>query len=537
MNNPSVSSRALKRFFIAFVPLMLIVSGFSYIYYLSAEQGNIELLQKQAKFRLELQTDAFSHEFQSIISDLVVVSGHHEVRQLADGVGGDVSTALADEFLVFCRNKKMYDQVRFMDTSGMELVRVNFNHGQPVIVPKDRLQSKGGRYYFEDTLNLEQGEVFVSPLDLNIEAGAIEQPLKPTIRFGMPIFNSRGEKQGVVVLNYYAARLIDLIEKVAHESTAQGFGMLLNSNGYFFKGMHSEDEWGFMLPDRKGMTFSHLFPAQWDKVSHQSSGQFLDDRGLFTFTTVFPLAEGLKSSSGSPDALGVSAERLDANQYRWKIVSFTPHEGIRGMTSQLRGVLLFSNVLFALLAGIGLWFMLKAIVKRQIAEMEIEHMAHFDLLTGLPNRPLLYDRLGVALANALRNKQLLCVFFLDLDGFKGVNDSLGHEAGDQVLKEVSRRLQKTVRESDTVARLGGDEFVLVLSSTTGPEAAGAIATKVINALSDPIMFNGQSCTIGASIGIAIYPKDGETRDALLSKADAAMYAAKESGKNTFRFSS
>jgi diguanylate cyclase (GGDEF)-like protein len=164
-------------------------------------------------------------------------------------------------------------------------------------------------------------------------------------------------------------------------------------------------------------------------------------------------------------------------------------------------------------------------------------MAHFDLLTGLPNRPLLYDRLGVALANAHRNEQPVSLFFLDLDGFKGVNDSLGHEAGDHVLKEVSSRLQHCIRESDTVARLGGDEFVLVLSSTTDPEAAGAIATKVIKALSEPIIFNGHPCSIGASIGIAIYPKDGETQDALLSKADSAMYDAKEAGKNIYRFSS
>lgn len=105
-----------------------------------------------------------------------------------------------------------------------------------------------------------------------------------------------------------------------------------------------------------------------------------------------------------------------------------------------------------------------------------------------------------------------------------------------MLIEVAHRLEQCIRGSDTVARLGGDEFVLVLSSTTDSEASVAIATKVITALSEPIMYNDHPCSVGASIGIAIYPKDGETQDALLSKADAAMYTAKESGKNTYRFS-
>ena len=536
VNIPSASSRILKFFLLFFVPLVLILAGVSLSYYRSVENANIQKLQGQAKLRVQFQTDTFSHEFQSIISDLIVLSGHNKLRQITDGTTSDY-TSLAKEFLIFCANKKIYDQVRFLDITGMEVIRVNYNQGHPAIVPTNQLQSKGGRYYFEDTFNLEQGEVFVSPLDLNIEGGAIEQPLKPMIRFGLPIFNSRGEKRGIVLLNYFGATLIDQIAKVDHESTDVGFGMLLNREGYFFKGMSKEDEWGFMLPGRKDKTFSNIFPAQWKKIVRDASGQFLDELGLFTFTTVFPLTEGLKSSSGSSAAFGSSTLRLDSKQYRWKIVSFTPRQAIRDMTSQLRNTLLTANILFGLLAGIGLWLLAGAMVKRQRAEDEIEHMAHFDLLTGLPNRPLLYDRMGIALSNAQRNKQVLAVFFLDLDGFKDVNDTLGHEAGDEVLIEVAHRLKQCVRGSDTVARLGGDEFVLVLSSTLNPAGSVAIATKIISALSEPIMFNDHPCTVGASIGIATYPKDGETQDALLSKADAAMYVAKEAGKNTYCFSS
>ena len=519
-----------------FSPLVLIVAGTSLAYYLSEEQQLIQSLKQQEKHYQEIQTDTLSHEFQLIVSDMVVLSSHEQLRLIVNDSGAANHSALAKEFLAFCRNKKMYDQVRYLDATGMEIVRVNFNSGKTVVVPAEQLQSKRGRYYFEDTFRLEPGEVFVSPFDLNIEGGAIERPFKPTIRFGIPVFNNRGEKRGIIVLNYLGEQLIDHLEKYNHNAIVPGFDMLMNSDGYFLKGMRSEDEWGFMLPDRKDRTFSNLFPAQWDKVSGAPSGQFLDDEGLFTFTTVYPLAEGLQSSSGSPEALGSSISKLNANQYSWKITSFTPHASIMGLTRELREGLFLLNVLLGLLGGAAIWFLARDIAKRRVLENEIEHMAHFDLLTGLPNRPLLYDRMGIALKNAQRNKQILAVFFLDLDGFKDVNDSLGHKAGDQVLIEVAHRLEQCVRGSDTVARLGGDEFVLVLSSTTGPEALETIATKITSALSEPIMVNDQPCSIGASIGIAICPKDGETPDSLISKADAAMYTAKQSGKNTWRFS-
>ena len=535
--NDSNRWQTWRLYLLILIPVILIVAGTSFTYYRFAEKVSIKTLQQQAKFRLELQIDAFKNEIEMIVSDLLVLAGHQQLNLITDGSEVADYTALADEFLVFSRSKKMYDQARFLDASGMEVIRINFNQGYPEIVPTDQLQSKGERYYFKDTYKLKEGELYVSPLDLNIESGTVERPFKPTLRFGLPVFNVSGEKAGVVILNYFGKKLIEHIDKATFKSNAVSFDMLLNSDGYFFKGMRKEDEWGFMLAERIDKTFSHFYPAQWENIKRNSSGQFLGEQGLFTFTTVYPLTEGLKSSSGSSQAFGASVKSLNADQYHWKIVSFIPRTAIQSMTSQLRQVLLSFNLLFLLLAGVGFWFLSRAIMMRQAAEAAIAHMAHFDMLTELPNRPLLHDRLSMSLATAKREKTPLSVFFLDLDGFKGINDSFGHEAGDHVLVEVAHRLQQCVREVDTVARMGGDEFVLVLTSTTGQEAAGIIATRIINALSEPILINNQACNIGASIGIANYPKDGETRDALLTKADAAMYDAKESGKNTYRFCS
>lgn len=166
---------------------------------------------------------------------------------------------------------------------------------------------------------------------------------------------------------------------------------------------------------------------------------------------------------------------------------------------------------------------------------ELAHQANHDSLTGLPNRSLLRDRLHQALASAHRSGSRVALLFMDLDAFKYVNDSLGHDAGDQLLQMVSRKLVNCVREEDTVARLGGDEFVMILEDLDQPSDAGAVANKIMATLSQPFTLSGREIYIGCSIGIAVYPNDGEDETELLKKADAAMYRAKGAGKNTFRF--
>ncbi|HLF40004.1 MAG TPA: EAL domain-containing protein [Acidimicrobiia bacterium] len=163
----------------------------------------------------------------------------------------------------------------------------------------------------------------------------------------------------------------------------------------------------------------------------------------------------------------------------------------------------------------------------------IERRAHHDELTGLPNRTLFADRLNRALAHARRNDIPVVVMFVDLDRFKHVNDSFGHGVGDDLLREVARRLEKCVREEDTVARLGGDEFALLLPHISGIEGAVRIAERVLSSFSVPLSLGAQQVIITPSIGISIYPQDGLDAEHLLEGADAAMYRAKEQGRNTF----
>lgn len=165
---------------------------------------------------------------------------------------------------------------------------------------------------------------------------------------------------------------------------------------------------------------------------------------------------------------------------------------------------------------------------------EIMHRASHDMLTNLPNRAMMKEHLTHALAKAQRTDALVAVLYLDLDGFKAVNDNLGHRAGDELLKTVACRLRKAVRDSDVVCRLGGDEFVVILEGVQGLGEVKICADRIIVDLAEPYIIEGAELSVTASVGISIYPQDGEEMDNVLTNADTAMYAAKEEGKNKYR---
>lgn len=175
------------------------------------------------------------------------------------------------------------------------------------------------------------------------------------------------------------------------------------------------------------------------------------------------------------------------------------------------------------------------ITERKAAEQRIAHMAQHDTLTGLPNRMLLKDRIAQAVFHAQRGKSKVSVMFIDLDRFKYINDSLGHEAGDRLLQTVAKRIRTCLRESDTVARLGGDEFVIVLPEAQGSHEVSIVAAKILETLSQPYHLQGQDLHVSASIGVALFPEDGEDADTLMRNADAAMYHAKDSGRANYQF--
>jgi signal transduction histidine kinase len=189
---------------------------------------------------------------------------------------------LAHDFVHFVEARGVYDQARVLDSGGRELVRVNFQFGSGLVVPRAALQDKSDRYYFTDAIPLDRGEVYVSPLDLNVEHDVIESPLKPMVRVATPIYDALGAKRGLVILNYLGKTLLDRIAAAAGQ--VDGSVLLMRADGQFLKGPTPADEWGFMLPGRA--TFATLFPEAWKALAASGDGDVTTDEGLVAFRQV-----------------------------------------------------------------------------------------------------------------------------------------------------------------------------------------------------------------------------------------------------------
>ena len=286
--------------------------------------------------------------------------------------------------------------------------------------------------------------------------------------------------------------------------------------------------------------------ARFRSLCELSSDVFWEQDEQFRFTA-FRDASGV---AGPPGILGktrwelghVNMTERDWDEHRAALEAHQPFRDLEVCRIDDEGRELWASVsgepvfdaagVFRGYRGVG-----RDITARKRDEEHIRHLASHDALTGLPNRTAFSELLNAARENARRHARALAVMFVDLDRFKLINDTLGHEVGDQVLCEVARRLRETLRASDVVARLGGDEFVVMIPELRDPGQAETAARKVLAALVKPMLVAGRELTVSGSIGISVYPQDGQDEQALMKNADAAMYRAKEAGKNNFKFHS
>ena len=213
----------------------------------------------------------------------------------------------------------------------------------------------------------------------------------------------------------------------------------------------------------------------------------------------------------------------------------TGHVQFEARHKRKNGTIVNVEVSIQHLASMGdqLFAFIRDITHIKVHEAELSRAANYDALTCIPNRVLLADRMGQAISQTSREKNMMAVCYLDLDGFKPINDAMGHEAGDEVLVEIAKRIENTIRGGDTVARLGGDEFVVLLLGLEKGDECATTLERLLAAIAQPITVRNKSATISASIGVSIYPLDDEDPDTLLRHADQAMYSAKQSGKNRF----
>lgn len=311
-----------------FLPAIALTIAVTTVILVISNRAEMKITRSHAWHSVDIQAENIDNDIQQISYELAHILNHNEMIELwtDDGIiVPEVLSKLRKEFLNILLYRKVYDQVRLIDENGMETIRVNFNRGQPEIVLPEKLQNKKERYYFNAAFKLQQGEVFVSPLDLNIEYGKIELPLKPMIRFATPVFDLHGKKRGIVLLNYFGAKLLN---HLVHEPNAfkNSQTILLNADGYWLKGPNPADEWGFMYEDRKDRVFANVYPEEWERINSEESCQFETSQGMFTCRTVYPQLAGQKFYTNSSKSLVPSNTQIESKAYHWKIISFLPSD-------------------------------------------------------------------------------------------------------------------------------------------------------------------------------------------------------------------
>lgn len=551
----------IKQFFKIFILWLIPLSGlFGYVFFVEYSKDLNDLKSKET-INVILGQRAVKDLLVERISDLSTITRLLKLHT-EDQLYSSDSKHITDELLAFSEIKGVYDQIRLLDLSGNEFIRINLKHSRSFVTPPQQLQNKNNRYYFKETVALSEGDVFISPLDLNIEHGVIEQPLKPVIRLGTPLYNQQGKKSGILLLNYLAQNLLDKLSQSTRQSQDIS---LLNSEGYWLMHPDKNRLWGFMYNNNE--RFQKYHQAIWSEIMLHDIGQIETEKGIITYDSIYPLFES-QYVHQHIDHSTIKKENTEA-PYIWKVISFIPDTKLQLL--QYSSMIKFIYVALPMLIVLTCisWRSAHHRLKREQAEQalnqshlqleqkvvertkelqyevdvrkqaeeKMRHMATYDALTGIPNRALFNDRILTVMSMNKRHQSKSALLFIDLDGFKVVNDKYGHEVGDQLLIQVSQRMNHSTRDSDTVGRYGGDEFVVLLHEINTEQDAVVVAKEIIQIISEEFLLDNISVNIGCSIGIAIYKGEQITANKFINQADEAMYEVKKQGRNNYKLAS
>ncbi|UZP67773.1 response regulator [Desulfovibrio mangrovi] len=314
------------------LPIVLIVAASVFFIARQEIATQLSALERRQVSLIEFAGKSIELELNTISQSLINLALHLEVRDYLSTWSAEHRQALQGEFYRFIKNNRQFDQARLLRMDGMEDIRINKVSQGAFLVPDDQLQNKSQRYYFLEARDLPPEAVYFSPLDLNIEHGVIEHPIKPMIRFAATAYDNKGKPQGVIVLNYLAD---SILHQLAHLDRKERSGiMLLNNTGYWLYSAAPEQCWGFMYPDRQGVTFSAAYPDEWASITPTSKGQMYSNGNLVTYMTINYLPQ---SNLGHNNTKALS----------WKLVGMIPRAELAMLTKE---TILFYCYLFAVLA-------------------------------------------------------------------------------------------------------------------------------------------------------------------------------------------
>lgn len=530
-----------------------------------------DLLVRSAKNKLLTSTQVLGRRLlstrQETVRDLQTIAEHPLAYAALSG-GDHALDQLAPFFRLIMETHPAYEQLRLISAEdhGLEILRFDRTNHVLRRVESDDLQEKGHYSYVYETLSLPTRTAYMSRITSRQEPAVDSGWGKPSMHVAMPVASPQGKAVGVVVITVNVAHIFstlgDDLPREFELYLANGRGDLL---------IHPDQKRTFGFDSGRRILIQEEFPAT---------------KALFSGKENRVLFETARDGGARPMVAAFVRQAIEiASEDDWHYIGLTqPLSEVLEESRQLEVSIRQSMMLLVpvcLLAAILLARLISRPINRlteasrhfargetidglplqrqdeigdlarsfeqmqnQISEqlvalqknkVELELLVRHDPLTGLPNRRLLKERLEQAIALSRRGATGISLLFVDLDDFKGINDTYGHDAGDTVLVTVAQRLLEKVRVTDTVARLGGDEFVVLLVGTPHPEAVSTVATSLVECIGESIAIGDRSVNVSASIGISRYPENGFTAAELLCSADKAMYAIKTAGRPGFAF--
>lgn len=537
--------RSVLAWFGVFFSGSLLLAGAGLYFVQEREQARrLAQLKAEESGVVFAQMGAIGERLTLVRSDVLYLRNEIEILLNAPGETIDSAGRKAESaFKNFSQSRGIYDQIRIIRPSGRETLRINFNGGSPIRADPSRLPNERNRPYVTAALQLRHGQIHVSPLDLNVESGVVVRPYKPTIRVSTPLQTADGNRAGVLVLHYLASSMLTAVESAA--DLANGAPMMLNSDGYWLVSHVPPPTWGFMFPDGNDETMEVRYPRTWARAQQAPSGQVLTAEGLFSYSVVDPVSDIM---TGVRDFEGFVPPRSAAgsagSDQRWYVGTFIVAAQLEAAISEPSRAALFYVGLVVALCFLGSTAAAFALAEARHYRTMLERLARFDSLTGLANRRTLEEQLDIEIARAGKSGNRMLLAFLDIDGFKSINDELGHTVGDQALGDIAQSIEAEIRASagpaprggkeaalaaPFAARLGGDEFVVLFPDARDIDAVRRTLERLGTAIR---VLSWEGHTVGVSIGAAIYPDHGLSRDQLLETADEAMYRAKTSSCRT-----
>ncbi len=516
----------LRNFLLFFVPTLVLLSVILYAFNRVSQDFELQTIVIREAASLKSASDMTTLLLEQKLTDLMVLSEGETLREFLHDDNMTNRVHLSREFALFARRKPQYLKIRLLDNTGQELVRVNNIRGRQIIVPKIEMRNMSDRYYFSKALELSQGDIYISPLDLDMENGEIVKPYQPTIRFLTPVYDGYGVKRGVVVLNYDPAELLNRLSGLF--KPLLGDTVMLNPEGYWLMGIPEDVLWGFMFDSK--VTFANRHPIVWSAINANHSGTFAADDGLYLFRKAYLIH---REHLGSLENLALADEAAiqhDNDPY-WILVSKISRPLIQELSTK-RAIITTSIYLsLFLITALISYLFAKTAAQKHLAYIKLQEHAVTDDLTGTANRREL-NKLGEReFVRAKRFNRPLSFLMLDLDHFKKVNDNFGHSVGDQVLKHIATICQSTIRVQDLLARYGGEEFVILMPETDIVGAKWLADRLCSNIRKQPYRDQNGEIPMTVSIGISAIQNEDDKYEEILLRADHALYQAKDHGRN------